>query len=636
MRGDKLLIKKIHTKTAWKISKILIPEIFSSSSKYVISIAGESGTGKTEIACELAKCLKIRSIKSVLINQDDYFFHPPKTNYKLRRENLSRVGPPEINLPLLNRHIKTFKDIAASSFRKPLIFFKNDKIEKETVKCENYKVMIIEGTYVNLLNNVDSKIFLSGTYRDTLQTRKKRKRDKIDEYGEKILSIEHGIISKQNKLSDIVVKKDYLLNVKHTKKPDKKIKRICMLSVHGYVDVHPTLGKTDTGGQVVYVLELSKALAKNGIKVDIFTRQFLGRKHIEHVNKNVRIVRIPCGGKNFIPKEKIFPHLNTFVKNMALFMRKEGLCYNVIHSHYWDAGYVAMKLSDKLNYFFVHTFHSLGAWKKTQMGGNPAVIEKLYNFKQRIKIEKQIYEKARSLVMTSSDMIGRSTEFYGYKKKNYILLPAGVNTSVFRPLKKGEKERNIDVPQNYIFWVGRFDTNKGLEDLLLAFSDIVRKAKDLFLIIGGGSARPELKEKKLRKRLQQIIKVKQIKNRVFFTRYIPDLLMPTYYRRAKFFILPSQFEPFGMTAAEAMACGTALIVSKRAGITRYLKNKENCLSVNPVNKKDLSWSLLVLNHAHFFREKIARNGLKLAQNEFCWNKIAGKSLAFYKKLFTPD
>ena len=409
-----------------------------------------------------------------------------------------------------------------------------------------------------------------------------------------------------------------------------------MLTLHGYVSKTPTLGKTDTGGQVTYVLELSKALAKKGIKVDIYTRKFQSRKTIEQVGRNVRIIRIPCNGKRFIRKESLFPYLNTFMNNMDKFIKKEGLYYDIFHSHYWDAGYVAMKLTDRLGRPFVHTFHSLGAWKKEHMGGNPTEMEQRFRFKERIKHEKQIFKKTRAIVMTSPDMIYSSKKFYNYTGKNHIIIPAGVNLERFHPLKKNEKEKKIDVPQNYIFWVGRFDTNKGLDNLLRGFAEVVMKAKDLFLVIGGGSKDPKPQEKSLRKELKRIIKKYELRNRVFFTRHIKDKDMASYYRKAKFFVLPSKFEPFGMTAAEAMACGTPLIVSKRAGIRRYLKNGENCLVVNASNRKDLGWAFRVLNKNTTFRKKIARNGLKVAKDKFSWTYIADKSLGYYNKLLKED
>ncbi len=633
MKGDKLLIKKYHTKAAKAISRAVLGEILSSPSKYVVAIAGESGSGKTEIAHELGGILSSAGIKNLTLHQDDYFKLPPKTNYRTRRKDLSRVGPKEVKLGLMNKHISAFRSYEPSKIYKPLVDYDKDLIKSEVFSTRGIKVLIIEGTYATLLRGVDKKVFLSADYKDTARNRLARKRDKIDAFDRKILSIEHKIISRHAASCDIIIKKDYRIDPS-SRGLKRQIKSICMLSVHGHVDPRPVLGKTDTGGQVTYVLELAKAMARTGIKVDIYTRRFHHKKISEKVAAGVRIVRIPCGGSAFIPKEKIFPYLDTFVNNMEEFMRKHGLRYDIYHSHYWDAGYVAMQLTGRMGYFFIHTFHSLGAWKKEQMGGKTAEMEKMFNFRQRIKIEKRIFLKTRGLIMTSPDMIKRARKFYNFKGRNFAVLPAGVNTDIFRPLKKGEKERKIDVPANYVFWVGRFDTNKGLDYLLRGFGEIVRRSKDLFLVIGGGSKKPKERERKLKKRLSGMVDELGIKNRVFFLGYIKDSLMPTFYRKARFFVLPSKFEPFGMTGAEAMACGTALVVSDRAGLGRYLKNKKDCLLVNPSNKKDLGWALMILNRNHSFRKRIAAKGLKTAWEKFSWEKIARQSLVSYSR-FTP-
>ena len=80
-----------------------------------------------------------------------------------------------------------------------------------------------------------------------------------------------------------------------------------MLSTHGYVDPVPQLGRTDTGGQVVYVLELAKALSTLGFSVDIYTRWFdRSAKQIEEVSGHprVRVIRIPAGPWKFFLKKK--------------------------------------------------------------------------------------------------------------------------------------------------------------------------------------------------------------------------------------------------------------------------------------------------------------------------------------------
>ena len=87
------------------------------------------------------------------------------------------------------------------------------------------------------------------------------------------------------------------------------IKRVAMVSTHGYFDPEPQLGRTDTGGQVVYVLQLARALTRLGIQADIFTRWFdRDRQQVDPLPDcpEVRVIRISGGPWDFIPKEQIY------------------------------------------------------------------------------------------------------------------------------------------------------------------------------------------------------------------------------------------------------------------------------------------------------------------------------------------
>ena len=111
--------------------------------------------------------------------------------------------------------------------------------------------------------------------------------------------------------------------------PEKsRIKSICMLSTHGYFDPVPELGKTDTGGQVLYILQLARSLLRFGIKVDIYTRWFdHSKKQIEPLpdNPDVRVIRILAGEWKFIPKEWIYGVLPELSENMIKFIQKRNL-----------------------------------------------------------------------------------------------------------------------------------------------------------------------------------------------------------------------------------------------------------------------------------------------------------------------
>ncbi|TIL78251.1 MAG: glycosyltransferase family 1 protein, partial [Mesorhizobium sp.] len=101
---------------------------------------------------------------------------------------------------------------------------------------------------------------------------------------------------------------------------------------------NPPLGAADTGGQVVYVLELAKKLAQLGYAVDIWTRRFEDQPPVDEVADGVRVLRVACGGPDFIPKEYLHRHLLEWCENALRLIRRENLSYDFINSHYWDAG----------------------------------------------------------------------------------------------------------------------------------------------------------------------------------------------------------------------------------------------------------------------------------------------------------
>jgi mannosylfructose-phosphate synthase len=118
--------------------------------------------------------------------------------------------------------------------------------------------------------------------------------------------------------------------------------------------------------------------------VDIWTRWFEDQSELEPVAEQVRIIRVPCGGNQFIPKEYLSQKLPQWSENALRFIKKHGLKYEFIDSHYWDAGVAGQHLSEALDVPHVHTPHSLGLWKKRQMEndypGDAAKFEKQYNF----------------------------------------------------------------------------------------------------------------------------------------------------------------------------------------------------------------------------------------------------------------
>jgi mannosylfructose-phosphate synthase len=213
---------------------------------------------------------------------------------------------------------------------------------------------------------------------------------------------------------------------------------ILMMSLHGYVAAEPELGKPDTGGQVVYVLELAKRFSEMGYQVDLVTRRFEDQPEYDEVNDYFRVWRIPYGGSKFIRKEDMHDHLDDFVTQFLTQVYQRGIRYQVVYSHYWDAGWAGQKISEELGIPHVHTPHSLGWWKKTNMGVemDEQVMEKTYRFEERIRKEFLIYRSCSHIVATTDQQTQILQEHYDVLERQITVIPPGLDEGRFSPVRQ--------------------------------------------------------------------------------------------------------------------------------------------------------------------------------------------------------
>ena len=408
---------------------------------------------------------------------------------------------------------------------------------------------------------------------------------------------------------------------------------ICMLSTHGYFDPVPQLGKTDTGGQVVYVLQLARALAAHGLRVDIYTRWFdASRQQVDPLPgcPGARVIRIPCGPWEFIPKEEIYSVLPELAENMIAFIRQNRLAYDLFHGHYVDAGIVALEVAQALDRPAFFTAHSLGAWKRDQMGGDPAQMEKRFRFSHRVAEELRIFRSVNGQTATTELQREKMEQLYGFTSHNITVIPPGVDIRRFRPLGPGEKKTEIGLPGQYILCLSRIDSNKG-HDLLLNAFDIVRQSIPwIHLAIGGGSPKAQQREREVLNAAKTIIEQKHLQDRVHILGYVPDEMLAACYQQAEIFVLPSIFEPFGMTALEAMACGTPVVASRFGGISEYISSGENGLLVDPCDAGEFAGALTMLLQDRGLAESMGKAGRHMVRSQFSWEAIAERHITFYR------
>lgn len=212
MKGDIIIVESHHRSAAERIVSHLVPQIASAGRPYAISVAGESGSGKSETAQALRDELERVSVPAYVFQQDDYFVLPPKTNDRRRRDDISWVGTNEVRIALLDEHLGAVRS-GTTRLVKPLVLYDEDRMSEEEVDLTGYQVLIAEGTYTSLLENIDTRVFIARNRLETLESRKKRGREAIEPFLEEVLEIEHRIIAPHRSRADIVIGSDYSVTI---------------------------------------------------------------------------------------------------------------------------------------------------------------------------------------------------------------------------------------------------------------------------------------------------------------------------------------------------------------------------------------------------------------------------------------
>jgi glycosyltransferase involved in cell wall biosynthesis len=131
--------------------------------------------------------------------------------------------------------------------------------------------------------------------------------------------------------------------------------------------------------------------------------------------------------------------------------------------------------------------------------------------------------------------------------------------------------------------------------------------------------------------MRRIMKEKGIEDKVVLVGHVKESLMVSYYQNAQFFVMPSIFEPFGMTTQEAMASGIPVIASRFGGINTVLTHEKDGLLIDPKDEDEFAGTMVRLLKDRDFRDHLGREASKLVRRDFSWEAMAERHLTFYNK-----
>ncbi len=345
--------------------------------------------------------------------------------------------------------------------------------------------------------------------------------------------------------------------------------RICMLSVH--TCPLAALGGKKTGGMNVYVRDLAKEFASRGHLVEVFTRsQDVCVPRTSHeLGPNCRVVHIPAGPETPIDTMDIYDHLDEFVAGVLQYAKDRDRQYDIIHSHYWLSGLVALRLREAWGAPIVQMFHTLGLMKNEVFEFTGELVSET-----RIEAEREIMHSADRISaaspMEKTQMVWR----YGAPPNRIVVTPLAVNHKRFHPIPQDEAKRYLDIPdeKRIVLFVGRIEPLKGIDTLLHAMERVFVAwpeccNKLCLTVIGGDANVPREQMTDEMKHLQDMTNELGMNDLVLFLGKRSQDVLPYHYSAADVLVMPSHYESFGLVALEAMSCGTPVIASRVGGLS---------------------------------------------------------------------
>lgn len=207
----------------------------------------------------------------------------------------------------------------------------------------------------------------------------------------------------------------------------------------------------------------------------------------------------------------------------------------------------------------------------------------------------------------------------------------GANLQLFYPREELREPKTI-------LFVGRFDPEKGLLQLLRAYEKVIDDHPEAKLVIGGASGFATHRETPYVRQVRELAGslVNRKHAQIHFTGYLAhDRDLPAWFQRATVFACPSVFqEPFGLVNAEAMACSTPVVGANRGGIPEVIGEAGRL--VEPENVQEFAVALsYLLAHPDYCRD-LGRAGYERCRKMFDWRTTAGNWMSLLDQMRTRN
>lgn len=367
-----------------------------------------------------------------------------------------------------------------------------------------------------------------------------------------------------------------------------------------------------------FFLEQARALQQKGHKVTILYCDTYSIKCVKdwfayneeksEIIEGIQIYRNRC----FCPlKHGIEGHREAFANGIQKLYDQymKGNKPDIIHAHccVW-AGYAAMKLSEQIGIPYVVTEH--------------ATLFQLHRdeiSEKNDKVIRKIFQKAARVICVSG-AFAKLIESY---RPDIDVVGNVVNCDAFVPRADSEKHRGIRFLTVCYMEEEAQLYKKGIDILIQAWTEVVKKYTDVKLVIGGGGS--------AKTKVEQWVEEHGISKYVEFTGALDRKQVIQEMQSCDCFVLPSRYETFGVVYIEAMACGKPVIAVANGGPDDFVK-PFNGLLIKPGAEELVQAFYEMIGHltrGNYYQEEKISNYIK---SKFSYEAIAEQLEAIYNSI----
>lgn len=390
--------------------------------------------------------------------------------------------------------------------------------------------------------------------------------------------------------------------------------KIAMVSGHASPLAVP--GGVDAAGQSVHVAGLSAALARHGHRVTVYTRRDDANlpERVETA-QGYTVVHVPAGPAGQLPTGESLDHMGTFATFLA--ERWQTDRPDVAHGHFWMSGIATQLAARTAKAPTVQTFHTLGAVEHRHQGQadtGPAV---------RLKLERLVARNATWVAATCTDEMAELTRM-GRARTRVSVVPCGVDLEKFSPqgptVARGSRVRIVSV--------GRMLPSTGFQTMIEALPAIANAE----LLIAGGPASGLLDEDAEVQRLRTLAQRSGVGDRVTFTGAVAYDDLPALLRSAHVAACTPWYEPLGIVALEAMACGVPVVATAVGAMLDTVVHDVTGRLVPPRRPRELADALASVLRDSFLRRSLGLAGRDRACARYSWDRVAADTERVYDRL----